>query len=218
MRRAALALLFAAAAAPAAPPAAFPDLGENGIRDAFAVVTFAEGGEFPPFPQCTDPDVICMDPPPFWLDTRAEQAVAGTLPSRLEVATTSHSGMRGYTAEPRAMFAWIRSDGRAFQMPRYAAAFVQRRADGGWIIPVTGELPGWLPCEASARRIAVDAGELDDRIAVPKASARFADAMASGLYVETAAGAMPRYGIPVAALADLLPAQGHRFREASCPP
>ncbi|GAB2512529.1 hypothetical protein [Lysobacter humi (ex Lee et al. 2017)] len=220
MRRPALtlALLFGAAHASAAPPAEFPNLGEDGVRDAFAVVTFAEGGEFPQFPQCAEPDVVCMDPPPFWLDTRVEQTIAGTLPPRLELATTAHFGMARYTTEPRPMFVWIRSDGRAYQMPRYAAAYVQRRADGSWVIPATGDLPGWLPCEAMTRRIELDPKELDAAIAVPRDSERYAEALGSGTYVDTPAGAMPRYGIPVAALADLLPAQGYRFRESSCPP
>lgn len=218
MRRAALAtaLLLGCATATAAPPAQFPDLGEDGVRDAFAVVTFAEGGELPQFPQCAEPDVVCMDPPPFWLDTRVAQAIAGTLPARIELATTAHMGMPIYTGHGRAMFAWIRSDGRAYQMPRYAAAFVHRRADGSWVIPVTGELPGWLPCEAMARRMELDPKELDAVVAVPREAEHYAEAMASGIYVDSPAGAMPRYGIPVSAIADLLPTQGHRFREASC--
>lgn len=187
------------------------------MRDAFAVVTFAVGGTLPPIPSCGAPEVICTDPPPFWLDTRLEQAVVGTLPTRIELAATARRGTDTYTQHGRPMFVWIRSDGRAYHMPRYAAAFVHRRADGAWVIPVTGELPGWLPCEAMARRIELEPGELDAAMGVPHTSDRYAEAMASGLYVETAAGAMPRYGIPVTAIAVLLPTQGYRFREARCP-
>lgn len=219
MRRVAFAAVLAALAASvsAAPPETFPGLGDEGTRDAFAVVRFEPGAYLPPFPECAGGDAICMDPPPFWLATHVESTVAGTLPERLDVATTSHYGMERFGLAPRAYFAWIRSDGRAYQMPRYAMAFVVRGADGGWMIPMAGELPGWLPCEAATRRIAVDAATLPADIAVPRDSDRHAEALASGLYVDTAHGAMPRYAIPVAALADLLPTQGHRFREQDCP-
>ena len=103
-----------------------------------------------PFPECEQPDHICMDPPPILLGFRLHRSLWGPAPTRyFEVATTSHFGVGTFPAERDDL--WLvpmLTDGMSYVLPRYGMGRLHRNGHGDWAVVASSAelLPWWLPC------------------------------------------------------------------------
>lgn len=135
------------------PPERYPEFELEAATRLLLVGSEQPGAYLPKFPQCDGVNVICMDPPPFWLRVRVRSVVAGPAPEmqELAVASTSHYGMTGAgipeKRRDKTVFLYdVRSDGQWFVMPRYAKARLFRGRDGEHYLPLVATPVWWLPC------------------------------------------------------------------------
>lgn len=133
-------------------PEPFPDLDESRLTDAVAVVRFGHGTYLQQFPGCDEPDVICMDPPPFRLQAEVVEQVFGPpLPSKISFVSTSHFGIPRTRADTLQMIHLVH-DGNFYLMPRYQRAEVGEDASGKLMIPAFPDEIWWLPCGTNAMK------------------------------------------------------------------
>lgn len=156
MKRAFLLVLLCGVAWTAAampPPERYPDFDMETATRLLLVGGEQPGAYLPQFPQCDGVNLLCMDPPPFWVRVRVLSVVAGPAPDmqELALASTSHYGMSGdgipEKQRDKVVFLYdMRSDGQWFVMPRYAKARLFRGRDGEQYLPLTADPVHWLPC------------------------------------------------------------------------
>lgn len=200
------------------PPKAFPELDASSVVDVVAVVTSRHGGSLPQFAECDGPDVICMDPPPFWFHVRVRDVVFGPWSpgQRAAVASTSHYGMAGTISEDEPRLVRLRSDGHAVTMPRYAQANLERRKDGEWLLVLWHSGPiWWLPCEITELAEPIRQSEMrNDLIADPELFGPEQLEAERDFLELTPAGVVPRFAITISALSNALQA---RYANAPLP-
>lgn len=183
------------------PPVVYPQLDPATMASLLVVARTRPGAYLPQFPQCEDPQVLCMDPPPFWLDTEVLVPVHGALTeTRIAAASTSHYGMPE-ERQDAAYLMRIDTDGRQFVMPRYQRAQLYPDRGGEYYLPLLGSKVHWLPC--SVRSLAREVEGLRG-----VAAARIPRSLMDGygipehpqLFKVSWRGAMPRYWIAVSDL------------------
>ncbi len=135
------------------PPTSYPGFAPEKATQLLLVGSEQPGAYLPQFSQCDGVNVLCMDPPPFWIRMRVLSVVHGPAPNlqELAVASTSHYGMTGdgipEKQRDKVVFLYdVRSDGQWFVMPRYAKARLFRGRDGEQYLPLTADPVYWLPC------------------------------------------------------------------------
>lgn len=214
-------LLLAAAGAATEPPfSAFPEFPGEGALPSVVAVEVQEQGHLPQFPECADPDVICMDPPPTWFRARVLRRLSGVGPDdSFHAATTSHFGAT--LVEGDGSHIWLmrlESDGELFRMPRYQSAPLHRDSKGGLHVVLHDDRPiFWLPCEVMQLREPLEDPLLGAQVARPLNHFREDDIEAGLPFHEVIDDlAIPRYSLPLQRLARWLAA--HPDTELSCPP
>ena len=75
----ALSLLILSSTAVAIPPdpSSFPEFSLSDATPHLIIATVSAGKYLPEFAECGKPDVICIDPPPFWFSARIAKLVYG---------------------------------------------------------------------------------------------------------------------------------------------
>ena len=197
---AASALGFYASVAFAAPPKQFPIFDRESAKPILVVATVRPGKYLPEFAECSNPDTICMDPPPFWFSARVKSVVHGTkTPSRLDVATTSHYGMSELEllgSQP--LLLSLLTNGSEFVMPRYAMAALTEDKQGNLHVLVIRPQPiWWLPCSVTELRQEISPDDFPGDIEIPMDEAEIYTKESPELFRVTATGATPIYAIPV---------------------
>ena len=128
-------------------PSAYPEMDESEISRSLVVAKMKPGAYLPAFPECGRPDIICMDPPPFWLDAHVLSVVHGDIKAvDIAIASTSHYGMPEENDPTIAYLIPVVTDGRQFIMPRYAQARLYEGQQGEYYLPVLASPFYWLPC------------------------------------------------------------------------
>lgn len=184
----------------------YPRIDGDEARYSLAVVEVLEEDYLPPFPECGNPDVVCMDPPPTWFRGRVLAPVHGDAPSaEFIAATTNHMGPglgpeEGAEPVPRLMV--LMSDGRSMVMPRYASGELHRDASGGFHLVIWDDfVHGWLPCGATAAIAPISDETLARAAAVPRE--RFwtgQEGLDSAFVRERDGMVIPRFSIPITQL------------------
>ena len=134
----------------ASTPRAFPKIDEGDSPPLVVAGKVVDVRWLPQFPECFDPEIICMDSPPFELVIEVRSVVYGKLSAnRVIAATTSHYGARMYHAQPQPLRLFhLVTDGEDYVMPRYENVPLVRDVKGVPLLPVLGRgIDSWLPCE-----------------------------------------------------------------------
>lgn len=186
-------------------PDTYPELDETRTTDAVAAVRFGTGAHLRQFPECSEPDVICMDPPPFRLRARVVAQLYGPpLPRTLWFASTSHYGIPRHDAG-RLQLVHLVSDGDTHVMPRYHRDEVGRDASGELMMPVYPHEIPWLPCGTHAIRVEADFRMPRDRFSEPASPYLLEQAKEHPeFYIADRTHVRPRYGIRMDDLAKFL--------------
>lgn len=202
-RLAAITLGFSVPIACAAPPKHFPAFTRESAKPVLVVATVRPGKYLPEFSECSNPNTICMDPPPFWFKARVMSVVHGTSTQRrLNVATTSHYGMSELEllgSQP--LLISLLTDGNEFVMPRYAMAGLTEDKQGNLYMLVLRSQPiWWLPCSVAGLRQEISLDDFPGDIEIPKDEAEIYVKDSPELFRVTATGATPIYAIPVSSI------------------
>jgi len=146
--------LIASSTLVAKPPTSFPDFDIDSASPILVVAKIRPGKYLPQFSSCSQPDVICIDPEPFWFKAKVKSTVFGApQPKLLHIATTSHYGMSELELRKKEQLVFIRTDGKHFVMPRYAKLNVTKNRHGDYFIIILAEGPTWwLPCSVQTLR------------------------------------------------------------------
>lgn len=210
-----------ASAAVAGPPDHFPDIPIKSAQPLLVVASVKSGDYLPQFPECSKPDILCMDPPPFWFKAKIDSSVYGSpVPSRLNVATTSHYGMSRWADYGKQRFlVSLLTDGRDFIMPRYAMAELTEDNTGNLHLLVLQKQPiWWLPCSVWALRTEISAKDFPATLEIPELESDFYVDEVPELFHRTGSGIVPRYAIPVTVLATDLRAVSPETLKTGCQP
>lgn len=131
----------------------YPEIDEANATPVLVIARVSPGKMLPEFAECNTPLVICLHSP-LWFRARVLRSIYGVAPdSALEVATTSHYGMRAYehSSSPRLILLLVEGD--KVIMPTYSEMDLTSRDDGElFLVPALGESPHWLPCSISSLR------------------------------------------------------------------
>jgi hypothetical protein len=188
-------------------PETFPELDPQSAQDSLLVATREPGAYLPQFEACEDVNAICIDPPPFWFRGRSREAVFGSAPSGLFVAsTTDHFGMESLSYDKGPSLLRLRGDGHGWIMPRYANAPVQESRDGDYFLVLWNSSPiWWLPCDAMSLAQSIASGEFKDPLIRPLDFLSFFsdDELKSEhqFFEVSALGVTPKFGISISKLA-----------------
>lgn len=191
-------LLFAAwtHAGEPVPPARYPEFEGRKTQDLVVVGTMSEGGSLPAFEECASGELICMDPPPFWMRVKVRDVLAGTLDAdSVAVASTSHYGAPDTDPEAHYLM-FLVSDGQHYVWKRYARARLYSLDDTDYL-PGYGESIHWLPC--GIQSMAIEVPELTRKgvAALPATDPRKKE---RALFKIERKQAVPRLWIPMPAL------------------
>ena len=201
---AAIALTLNGPIAFAAPPKQFPAFPRESAMPALVVATVRPGKYLPQFPECSGSNLntICMDPPPFWFKAKVESVVFGaSLPTRLNVATTSHYGMSELELFEQPLLISLLTDGKEFVMPRYAMTGLTQDKQGNLYVLVLRQQPiWWLPCSVSTLRQEISPDAFPDDLNIPRDEAELYIKDSPELFRVTATGATPIYAISISRL------------------
>jgi hypothetical protein len=150
-----------------ATPEPFPNIDESVTKDIVAVVRFQGATYLQEFPECNDPDIICMDPPPFKMKAEViEQIFGPRLPRFISFYSTSHYGIPP-AREDALELVHLVSDGTAYLMPRYHSVLVGEDSGGELVIPAHPDEIYWLPCGTDALKSEVNFKYPRDRFSQP---------------------------------------------------
>lgn len=202
--------LLALEAATAPVPA--PALDPARTRPVVVVAQFESvAAQYAENPECRDPNVWCLDPPPFAMRLRVLEHVWGPRqPRHLEVIVTDHMGQMMYPqADPTRWLVFLLTDGKATWMRRYARTPVYDSTRDGHVLAGATRV-GWLPCEVrrprpmNFRQRGVDV-RVDIRDFSPEDRAELVESMIfDGDVARPRPGYWPTVGQPVRALARAL--------------
>lgn len=210
---------FGTSAANADAPDSFPDIRTESARPLLVVASVRPGAYLPQFPECSKPDTLCMDPPPFWFKAKIDSVVyGGRVPARLNVATASHYGMSRWADFGAQRFlVSLLTDGRDFIMPRYAMAELTEDNAGNLHLIVLHKQPiWWLPCSAWALRTEISAKDFPATLEIPEQESDYYTDDVPELFRRTGSGIVPRFAIPIAQLATHLRAISPESLKAGC--
>jgi hypothetical protein len=201
-------------------PSRFPLFPREAAAPKVVVATATAGEYLPMFDECADPDVICMDPPPFWFNADIESVVYGEdVASKLQVATTSHYGMSDMIeiagSEPSLIA--LLTDGKDYIMPRYAMAGLEKSKDGRWYLLVLSREPiSWLPCSAWNLKQEVFAEDFPGGLDMDTEDVGSFRDSAPELFHPTTTGVAPRYAIDIARLSTHLTSLAPTTEQMRC--
>lgn len=203
----------------ASPPKKYPDFLPETASLMVVLGTVEPGGYFPDFPECKDPGVICMDPPPFWFTVHVKSEVYGkNIPTRIVAATTSHMGMDQFESiNSESLLILLLRSGRDFVMPRYAFADLVKNNQGEWYLVVRMKDPiWWLPCSISQLREEIVPSDFPAELLIPLEDASLHVDENPELFRVTALGAMPLYAVSVERLGAHLRSLQPDIAEMNC--
>lgn len=214
-----LAFLLVPVDASAAPPTRFPDVDEASMVPFVVVATVSPGGELPQFPECSLPDRVCLDPPPFWFNADIQIVVHGPAATgRIQVATTSHYGygdLELYEGQPLLMLLWASGD--TYVMRRYATAPIATSKRGDRYLPVLSTTPEWwLPCSAWQLQQPVSARDFPRSFRMSRKDAQWVLQDNPALFDVGLTGVSPRHAIPLADLGRHLDSLAPTPAQMSC--
>ena len=199
--------LIASSTLVAKPPTSFPEFDIDSASSILVVAKIRPGKYLPQFYSCSQPNVICMDPEPFWFKAKVKSTVFGSpQPKLLHVATTSHYGMSELRLGKKEQLVLIKTDGQQFVMPRYAKLNLTKNGRGEYFIIVLSDGPTWwLPCSVQTLREEINQSDFSFDLEISQS--RLSDDVLKNhreLFHFTAERATPKFGISVTKLSEHL--------------
>jgi hypothetical protein len=208
-----LLLCFCATAVIGAEPASTGSAAVSGQSNNVIVVADLTLGDYlPQRPECSKPDIVCLNPPPFWINAKVSATVYGKPPpSEFRFTAASHYGKREYKYMEGPQLVLIGKDGIDFYMQRDSRWSLARHKNGElYALTLSSKTVSWLPCETAALREEIFpadfAGEVEE--IETKYFPYYRVTTHPSLYVLTPKGAWPRYAISVNRLRDFLEKAG----------
>jgi hypothetical protein len=181
-------------------------------RKLIVVADLSAGAYYAEHPDCSKPDVLCMDPPPFWFNASISSTVYGTPPPpKIRVNTNSHYGMNEYKYMKGPQLVLLRTNGIAFSMPRYSRKLLIRDKNGElYVRTFASKTVSWLPCETATLREEIFPADFDtEGLEIEKDDYdNYEVTTRPSMYLTTRKGAWPRYAISVERLRDFLEKAG----------
>ena len=218
----ALSLLILSSTAVAIPPdpSSFPEFSLSDATPHLIIATVSAGKYLPEFAECGKPDVICIDPPPFWFSARIAKLVYGeAVGDHLKIATTSHYGMDSFleSVGDRAILIALVSNGDRYVMPRYASAdLAQDRSGNFHLLLLEKRAPSWLPCAAWEMRREVQPVDFREDISLRGENAGYRQRQAPDMFRRVGKKTVPRYAIPMDLLSTRLSEIAPTAHEMAC--
>ncbi|MFL6659745.1 MAG: hypothetical protein ACJ8GW_16815 [Massilia sp.] len=192
-------LMGACAGATSGVPDSFPHIDKARASHLLVVAQVSLGGKFPQWPECATGEVICIDPPPFWITLAVETTVSGQpAPTTLNAATTSHNGMDQFGSAGPYLIALV-TDGVDYVMPRYQKEALVRNKAGNLYLPLLSEeKPYVLPCGVMVLREEIDASDFHPDLQIDKSDFKYHRVKtAPQLFIKHGNKAVPRYAIAI---------------------
>ena len=184
------------------------------------VAVLEPGGQLAPDPKCSRKDVICLDPPPFWLKANVIATLYGQNgPAYREIHGSSHYGMRQFSGRPRPSLLLARTEGaRTVMLRNRVAELTADKAGTLFLIGRRSGYPGWLPCTIEQMQEELAEADFDDEdVTILPDDFESAGVDASPEHFRrTARGAMPRYGIRLARLAEYIAQRSNAGLPPTC--
>lgn len=204
----------------ASEPDRFPEFSREHAEPGVVVASVRQGKYLPDFEECKRPDVICMDPPPFWFHAEVLSTVHGDeIGDTLMVATTSHYGMENFVdaaSGSPVLLALLSHEGR-YVMPRYASADLARDKHGELHLLVLRRQPlHWLPCSTWSLKKQILADDFPGSISLSRSDASYLLDDAPELFVDAKGRIVPRYAIALRDLKAHLDARAPTAAQMQC--
>lgn len=198
----------------------FPEIDAEKSRLALVVIDNIQyGGELPQFEECNDPDILCMDPPPFWFSATLQDSLVGDISEQeIQIATTSHYGALDILLWNGTALAMLKTDGLRFVMLRYAMREVVVGKNGKrFLFVYDNTAPWWLPCSANSLIVGISP---DDLIRPELYTISKSDMYEYELesYQHLNDGYLPKSAIEYSALSALLEREGETGKIEPCEP
>jgi hypothetical protein len=194
--------VFASSAALSAEPSGADSKTDWDKRRKIIVVAELKAGEYlTKPPECSKPNIICIDPPPFWFTARISSTVFGEAPpAEIRVTTNSHFGMKIYERMKAPQLVLLRSNGIEFVMPRYSREpLISDKSGKLYLRTFARQTISWLPCETGSLREEIFPVDFDEEgLDIKKDEFSNYDVTTNpSMYNITHKDAWPRYAIPV---------------------
>lgn len=209
---AAAVVAFAGGCAHRGAPAAYPDIDHEAAPARLAIVEVLASDYLPPLPECTKPEVMCLDPAPTWIKLQVLETLNGDpLPRTVYASTTSHYGKMtqyGLVEGPQLML--LLGEGEQLVMARYARAPLRMDSARRFHLLLHNAGPRWLPCAVADLREPVTDPVLARAGAVPRKwfdQSRAEGDSGEAYYRLEPDFAYHRYSLPVGKLEDYLAGQ-----------
>lgn len=196
-------------------PTVFPDFDLSQGSVSIVVATSLPGKELPEDEECVNGKAICLRSP-LWFRASVLRDIYGSAPGKnVIVSTYSHYGQPDpdKADSPRLMLL-VTKNGKSV-MPVYASAQVWRHRDGEYYLLLYHPNPvHWLPCAAMELQESIDGNAFPRDIRL--AANDYAVKQNPGSFATRGSHAVPRYGISVSRLADLLRVRAPKLEELRC--
>lgn len=196
-----------AAALTGAVQAAAPALAEGGKDGPLVLLaaTVRVGGQDPRDPGCSKPGVVCMNPPPYWLEADVMSTLYGPpAPAHVQIRGSDHYGIEPFKTPGTAYLVLARAVGQHYDMLRYRRHPLVRNKDGeAFLIRQDAKPPTWLPCAIDEAQEELMEADFDDAsLFIAPENMDYAGVNAHPeRFLITSRGPMPRYGIRLKNLA-----------------
>lgn len=147
-----------------------PTFDESLAKPLLVVADISPGAYFAVSAKCKQPDVVCIDPPPFSLKATVTFSVyGGNVQHKLELITGSHYGIGEYEEGLSTVLVMIKTDGKSFIMPRYAKKrLIRSKKNDLYILIFSSDPISWLPCSVSDLKEEIFSDEFDSLIEIQK--------------------------------------------------
>ena len=196
----------------------FPVFEYARARPFLVVARVAPGGELPEFEECKRKDVICLHSPE-WFRATSEMTVYGNdMPRRISIATASHYGQERYKKAGTWLINLVEKDG-ALVMPINQYETLVRRDDGELFLPLQfPDEPIFLPC--SVKQIWEELAPRRFRQPLRRFARKDFDWSGVDehpeMFVVEGDFAVPRYGLRMTRLKDLLRSERLQASDRRC--
>jgi hypothetical protein len=200
-----LGALIATGCASLKPPVRLESLAPEQSHPVLVVATYTYGGPLPPAPECAK---FCLHYVPAWFEAHVILPVYGATPRRFLFTATHEqvSERLKYSAAGATYLLKLETDGRRYVMGPPFFRSVVPKSTGEYFLPLRhGLTVRDLPCSIADARVEIDPTQFPDELAWPRKGFEYEyEGLNAANYIVTETHWMPRYAIPVSAIADRL--------------
>ena len=197
----------------------YPLIEDSELTPSVLVAFPISGRYLKQFDECLGGEIVCMDPAPQAIKYNNELLVYGAkLPSSLEIATTSHYGLRMFNFDANAPeLILVGSKNNRYILPRYHREPLAKLKSGDYVIPIfSSDVPYWFPCYLLEKIKPISLHEWSKYILGVKEEDADDDIRKSK-YISLENGVfMPTHGISINDISGILDERSPSMQEFSC--